>query len=129
MSEVGLWDPIYHLAVEDADWCMRMKRHGYRCVYAHRAVHWHMVSHTTGVYKPGRTFQTGRSTAIFVRRYAGPWQWCTFALFMTAAIPAAWVRELARGNQRAALSKLRGVLEGLRVPMTPPPALDKVAAR
>ncbi len=121
MAEVGLWDPIYHLAVEDADWCMRMKRLGYRSFYAHRAVLWHMVSHTTGVYKPGRTFQTGRSTAIFVRRYAGFWQWCTFVLFMAAAIPAAFVRELFKGNQAAAVSKLRGVLEGFRVPMTPPP--------
>ena len=122
MAEVGLWDPIYHLAVEDADWCMRMKRLGYRSFYAHRAVLWHMVSHTTGVYKPGRTFQTGRSTAIFVRRYAGFWQWCTFVLFTAAAIPAAFVRELFKGNQAAAVSKLRGVLEGFRVPMTPPPA-------
>ncbi len=122
MAEVGLLDPIYHLAVEDADWCMRMKRLGYRSFYAHRAVLWHMVSHTTGVYKPGRTFQTGRSTAIFVRRYAGFWQWCTFGLFMAAALPLAYLRELPKRNQSAVVAKLRGVLAGFRVPMTPPPA-------
>lgn len=39
------------------------------------------------------------------------------------------LRELTRGNQRAAVSKLRGVLEGLWVPMTAPPALERVGAR
>ncbi len=123
MREVGLWDPIYHLAVEDADWCMRMKSRGYRSYYAHRAVLWHMVSSSTGVYKPGRTFQTGRSSAIFVRRYAGPWQRLTFCLLTAAALPLAWLRELPRGNQAAAVAKARGILEGLRVPMRPPPTV------
>jgi hypothetical protein len=80
-----------------------------------------MVSHTTGGYNPGRTFQTGRSTAIFVRRYAGPLQWCSFLLFMAMAFPAAFVRELLRGNQGAAWAKLRGVAAGLRTPLAPPP--------
>jgi len=124
MEKTGLWDPIYFLSVEDADWCMRMKRQGYTCHYAHRALLWHMVSRTTGVYRADKTFQTGRSTAIFVRRYARPWQWATFLLFAAAAFPVAFLRELPRGNQAAAVAKLRGILAGLRVPLTPPPALD-----
>ncbi len=121
MAEVGLWDPMFFLAVEDADWCMRARARGYRCYYAHRALLWHMVARSTGVYSPGKTFHTGRSSAIFVRRYAGPWQWLTFVLFLAAALPVAFLRELPRGNARAAVAKLRGVIEGLRVPMAPPP--------
>ncbi len=121
MREVGLWDPVDKLALEDADWCMRMKRLGYRSWYAHRAVLWHMVSHTAGGYRPGRTFQTGRSAAIFVRKYGGWWQWLTFVAFMTAALPIAFLRELPKGNQAAVTAKLRGVLEGLRVPLPEPP--------
>lgn len=121
LERTGPWDPTYFVGVEDADWCVRMKRLGYRCHYAHRARLWHMISHSTGSYTPFRTFQSGRSTAIFVRRYANPWQWCTFLLFITAAIPAAFVRELFKGNQKAAISKAKGVLEGLRVPLGEPP--------
>jgi len=124
MAEVGPYDPLFFLAVEDADWCMRMKQLGYRCAYAHRARLWHMVGQTAGVYKPGRTYQTGRSTAIFTRRYANLWQWCRFLVFITLAIPAAFLRELPRGNQGAAISKLRGVLAGLRVPLTDPPSFE-----
>jgi len=121
IERTGLWDPIYHLAVEDADWCTRLGRDGFRIMYAHRAVLYHMVSYATGVYKPGRTFQTGRSTAIFVRRYATPWQWLRFLAFATVALPAAFLRELPRGNQAAVWSKLRGYIDGLRAPMTEPP--------
>ena len=123
VEEVGPWDPLFHLAAEDADWCMRMKQRGYRCVYAHRAVLWHMVSHTAGGYQPRRTFNTGRSAALFVRRYANPWQWFTFLSFMLMALPIAFLRELMRGNHMAAVGKLRGVLAGLREPTTDPPSI------
>ncbi|MEM9593187.1 MAG: glycosyltransferase family 2 protein [Acidobacteriota bacterium] len=121
LEATGLWDPTYYLGVEDADWCVRMKRRGFRCHYAHRAKLWHMISHSTGVYKPGRTFHTGRSTAIFVRRFAGPWQRLSFLVFAALTLPLAWLRELPKGNQGAAVSKARGILEGLRVPIGPSP--------
>ncbi len=123
IEATGLWDTTYTLGVEDADWCARMKQEGYSCWYAHRAKLWHKVGQSVGVYKPGRTFHTGRNMAIFVRKYAGPWQWLTFALFYAASIPIAFLRELPKGNQMAAVMKLKGVLEGLRVPLGSPPPL------
>ncbi len=124
MLETGLWDTSYNICVEDADWCMRAKKLGYRCVYAHRAVLWHMVSPTTGGYKPGRTFQTARSTTIFVRKFAGPLQWLSFLLFFTVAFPLAFLRELPKGNQAAAVAKVKGFFAGLKVPLTAPPPID-----
>ena len=123
IEATGLWDTTYTLGVEDADWCARMKQQGFSCWYAHRARLWHKVGQSVGVYKPGRTFHTGRNMAIFVRKYAGPWQWLTFVLFYTASIPVAFMRELPKGNQKAAIMKLKGVLEGLRVPLGSPPAI------
>lgn len=118
----GLWDPVYHVSVEDADWCVRMKRAGFRCWYASRARLWHMVSPTTGGYTAGRTFRTGRSTAIFVRKYAGARGWLGFLFWTALAIPAAMLRELPRGNVSAVWAKLRGVLAGLRADLPAPPA-------
>jgi len=123
LEATGYFDPIFALSVEDADWGVRMRRAGYRSVYAHRAVLWHMVSATTGTYTPAKNFQTGRSSAIFVRRYANPWQWLTFLLFSAVALPLAWLRELRRGNQAAATAKLKGILDGLRTPLEAPPAI------
>ena len=87
----------------------------------HRARLWHMVSPTTGGYTAGRTFRTGRSTAIFVRKYAGLAGWAGFLFWTALAIPAALLRELPRGNAAAVLAKLRGILEGMRAEIPPPP--------
>jgi GT2 family glycosyltransferase len=123
----GGWDPVFFICVDDADFCTRAKARGFRCLYAHRAVLYHMVAFTTGGYSPGRNFQWGKSTAIYVRRYAGPWQWLTFLAFTMAAFPVAWVRELVRGNQAAAEAKLRGLWAGLRMKLPPPPGLTPAA--
>lgn len=121
LQAAGLWDPVYHVSVEDADWCVRMKQAGYRCWYAHRARLWHMVSPTTGGYTAGRTYRTGRSTAIFVRKYAGLAGWAGFLFWTALALPAAFLRELPRGNTAAVVAKFRGLLAGLREALPPPP--------
>ena len=121
VEEVGMWDPIFNLAVEDADWCMRAKQRGYRCMYAHRAILYHMVATSAGGYVARRTFYTGRANAIFVRRYGGWYEWLTFVAFSVAGLPLAFLRELPKRNHGAALAKLRGIFAGLREPMTAPP--------
>jgi GT2 family glycosyltransferase len=117
----GLWDPVYQVSVEDADFCARVVRAGWQCWYAHRARLWHMVSPTTGGYVAGRTFRTGRSTAIFVRKFAGPAGWLSWLVWTALAFPAALLRELPRGNAGAVFAKYRGIRAGLRVPLEPEP--------
>jgi GT2 family glycosyltransferase len=123
----GGWDSLFFICVDDADFCTRARAKGFRCLYAHRAVLYHMVAVTTGGYSPSRNFQWGRSTAIYVRRYAGPRQWLTFLAFTAAALPVAWVRELVRGNQAAVVAKVRGLWAGLRMKLPPPPGLTPAA--
>lgn len=129
MVATGLWDPVYHVGVEDADWCVRMRRAGFTCWYAHRARLWHMVSPSVGGYTPGRTFRTARSTAIFVRKYANPLQWASFLAWSAVALPAAYLRELPRHNTAAVTAKLRGLLAGLREPLPPLPELTAAEKR
>ena len=129
MEAAGFWDPVYHVSVEDADFCVRVRRAGYRCWYAHRARLWHMVSPTTGGYTASRTFRTGRSTAIFVRKYARAHQWLSYLFWSAVAFPAALAREAARGNARAVVAKYRGLLAGLRAPLTPPESLAAGSGR
>lgn len=121
LRETGLWDPVYRVGVEDADFCVRARRAGWECWYAHRARLWHMISPTTGGYVAGRTYRTGRSTAIFVRRFAGPLGWVSYLGAMALALPAALARELPRRNAGAVLAKYRGAWDGLREPLDPPP--------
>lgn len=124
-ERVGLWDPVFHLSVEDADFCWRVKRAGWTCWYAPKARFWHMVSVSTGGYKPPKTFQTARSTAIFIRRYAGLRQWVRALFWIAVSLPAAFLRELPRGNQAAVTAKLRGFREGFSMPIPEPPVWQR----
>ena len=92
---------------------------GFRCVYVHRAVLYHMVAYTTGGYSPGRNFQFGRSSALYVRRYGRPWNWISFLGFSFAAFAVAYLRELRKGNQAAAVAKIQGLREGLKTDPRP----------
>jgi len=123
-EEIGLWDPLFHLSFEDADFCMRARHAGWRCWYAHRAKLWHMVSVTAGGYKESRTYHTARSTALFIRRYATPLQWLGAVAMILASLPVAFVRELLRRNASAVRGKLRGFRDGFfRTRMTAPPPM------
>ncbi|HXT22195.1 MAG TPA: glycosyltransferase family 2 protein [Thermoanaerobaculia bacterium] len=120
----GGWDPLYFICVDDADFCTRLAGAGWRCIYAPKAVLYHRVAWTTGGYAPGRNFQLGRSSALYVRRYAGSLQKARFWAFALAALVVGFLRELPRRNQAAAVAKLRGALTGWREPLPPAPRLE-----
>jgi hypothetical protein len=48
LNKVGLCDPAYYIYYEDADFCLRVKRSGYKIVFVPSAVLWHKGSSTVG---------------------------------------------------------------------------------
>lgn len=48
LRRVGLCDPDYYIYHEDADFCLRVKRAGYKVVYVPSAILWHKGSGTIG---------------------------------------------------------------------------------
>ncbi len=124
LERVGPLDPAYFINVDDADWCRRALDLGYRLRYVPESRIWHQVAAATGgSYTPGKTFHTGRSNALYVRRHSGPLGVAGFLAANLVALPAAWLREAPRGNGRAVVAKARGVLRGLRDPLPPVPTL------
>jgi hypothetical protein len=122
LLRVGLLDPLYFLNVDDADWCRRASAAGYRLRYVPESRIWHEVAASTaGGYTPLKTFHTGRSNTLFVRRHH---RWPGLLAFLAAnlvALPGAWLRELPRGNTAAVVAKMRGILRGLADPLGEPP--------
>lgn len=114
LEAVGALDPAYFINVDDADWCRRALDRGYRLRYVPHSRLWHKVAASTaGSYTPFKTFHTGRSNAIWIRRHAGFLQTVLFILANMAALAFALLRELPKGNARAVLSKAKGVWAGL----------------
>jgi GT2 family glycosyltransferase len=128
LERVGPLDPAYFINVDDADWCRRALDAGYRLRYEPESRIWHKVAASTkGSYTPLKTFHTGRSNAVWVRRHGGPLDFARFVAANLLALPVAFVRELTRGNTRAVRSKARGVLRGLTDPLPAPPVLTKTS--
>ncbi len=122
LEEVGPLDPAYFINVDDADWCRRALDAGYRLRYVPESRIWHKVAvATAGSYTPMKTFHTGRSNAVWVRRHAGLFGLVRFVAANLLALPAAFLRELPRGNVQAVRAKARGVLSGLTEPLPEPP--------
>ena len=125
LTRVGLFDSTYFINVDDADWCRRALDAGLALRYVPESRIWHKVAASTaGSYTPTKTFHTGRSNALYVRRHGGLLGLAAFLAANLAALPLAWLRELPRGNAHAVAAKARGVLRGLTDPLPEPPRLE-----
>ena len=48
LEKVGLCDPHYYIYYEDTDFCLRVRRSGYKIVFVPSAIFWHKGSSTVG---------------------------------------------------------------------------------
>jgi len=89
VERIGMLDERYHMYTEDADFCMRARRAGYRIVYEPGARVWHKVSVSAGghlsAFKLRNKFI---SNFRFFARYAAWYQWAVFP-WMNIAVNAA----------------------------------------
>jgi GT2 family glycosyltransferase len=69
LREVGLLDSRLFAYSEDADFCMRMRRAGYRCVFVPRARVWHKLARTSGIQSPFYLYLGTRNQLTWVLRY------------------------------------------------------------
>lgn len=71
LEKLNLFDPKYYLYLEDADFCVRAKKAGYKIVYQPQAVLWHKNAESTG--GSGSSLQDyyfTRNRLLFGFRYA-----------------------------------------------------------
>ncbi len=81
VNAVGLLDESYFMYTEDADWCMRARRAGYRIVYEPRATIWHRLSVSAGGHLSWYKLKNkARGNVTFFLRYARWYHWLTLPL-------------------------------------------------
>lgn len=68
IEEVGLLADIYFLYYEELDWCVRIRKAGYKIFYVHNSLVYHKESISTGKASPTKTYYMNRSRLIFMRR-------------------------------------------------------------
>lgn len=114
-EEIGLLDERYFFYWEDADFCRRATRHGWRVAVASGAAVRHKSGASINRDTVGRSFRSDRahakSSGIFVGTYAGR-RWFVTAVVRIAGIV---VNRLWGGQVHRLPSLLREFLQGVRV--------------
>lgn len=69
VKEIGLMSYIFFLYYEEADWCERILRAGYKIYYVGSSYVLHKESVTTGKLSPLKIYYLNRNRIVFMRRY------------------------------------------------------------
>ncbi|MDF3052682.1 MAG: putative glycosyltransferase [Geminicoccaceae bacterium] len=113
-DQLGGFDPIFDpFGPEDLDFSLRLQRAGYKALYVPGAMGYHEVSHTFGKgYTQEYARTKSRHWLRLMRRHASVSDWAGFLLLgAPTALVRMTLREARRGNLRALLGTLRGVLD------------------
>lgn len=120
LREVGLLDENFWAYVEDMDLSVRLKRQGYRLVYAPFARVWHWDGATT-VKSLGsgsqqfRQYLSTRNMLFLARKHLRWWQAPTFALgFLLTHVAFYSTLRLWRRDFRAFFAIFKGLRDGLQ---------------
>jgi len=69
LERVGLLDETFYLYYEEVDWCLRVRRTGYRILAVPSSVVWHKVSATLGPTSPVIDYYMLRNHLHFIARH------------------------------------------------------------
>lgn len=68
IKKVGMMSYEFFLYYEEADWCIRIRKAGYKIFYVHNSLVYHKVSVTTGNNSAIKTHYLTRNRLVFMRR-------------------------------------------------------------
>jgi GT2 family glycosyltransferase len=98
IREVGPLDSQYFLTFEETDWCFRVKRLGYRCLYIPKAKIWHKGSVSfNGDDSPLYSYFFTRNRLLFAERHLGI-RACAIVWWKTIGQIFAWASAPMHGS-------------------------------
>ena len=117
LQKVGLFDEGFFIYHDDADWCLRARKAGYKILYAPKAKIWHKVGSATRKTTGLAYYYLARNNFKFMRKHATRKQYQGFILYyftvhmwlMTAAYMAYF-----HLNLKIVWCYYKGVWHGLR---------------
>jgi GT2 family glycosyltransferase len=87
IEKIGMLDESYYIYGEDADWCIRATRAGYKLLYVPSARIWHKVSVSTGGHLSWyKNWNKLKSQLRLMARYAKPYHWLTIPLWIVVNV-------------------------------------------
>lgn len=115
IQNVGFFDESYFIYLDDADYCVRVRRAGYKIVYVPKAKIWHKVGASARRVTGLPYYYLARNNFRFMRQHATKWQYrCFLAYFLVCHL---WLMTGAYliyfRSLRVLLGFYRGVRDGL----------------
>ena len=115
IKETGAYDKDFFLQYEETDWCVRVRKAGYRIVYTPKAKIWHKGTLSSGgTHSPLNTFYNARNRTIFMKKNSTQIQWFNYItkLFFSI-IPKRVINLIIKGNSNLLFSYLSGIISSL----------------
>ncbi|HEX9431117.1 MAG TPA: hypothetical protein VF944_12140, partial [Candidatus Bathyarchaeia archaeon] len=78
LDPIGLFNERYFMYHEEAEWCYRARRAGFRLLLDGRAIVWHKGRGTAKVTDPRVQYLTQRNRVFFLKEFASKAQWLGF---------------------------------------------------
>lgn len=89
-QQAGLMPTVYFLYYEELDWCVQIRRAGYRILFQPEAVVYHKESVSVGAHSPLQAYYLHRNRLLFMQRNAPWWSVISFHLFFLLITLPRW---------------------------------------
>jgi len=114
-ERIGLFDKKYFAYFEDNDFGFKAKKAGYKIIFCPKAKIWHKISASSGGQSnPFKEYYLNRNRIIFMKKYAGKWQFSKFLVYLFFESIIASAMFLKRGRFDMLKSKIKGIFNGVR---------------
>jgi hypothetical protein len=93
IERIGMLDEAYFLYGEDADWCIRASRSGFKLLFVPAARVWHKLSVSAGGHLSWfKNWNKLKSQLRLLARYAKPFHWITIPAWMIINTVAGYLK-------------------------------------
>lgn len=114
LKKVGLLDSDFFLYREDIDWCLRVRRAGYRVLYVPGAKIWHRSHHVRERELPRVTYYMARNSLMLLRKHQVGGLRFTILMLRHLLTVISWtIRPKWRHKRQERDALLKGVLDFL----------------
>jgi GT2 family glycosyltransferase len=125
IRNIGLLDPAYFTYWEEADWCIRGRKAGYKALYAPKSKIWHKVAASNIGFK--NEYYRTRNAFWFLKKHASKGQYFSFILyFFLFRIYFFTFFLLIHGDLEKLTFFYKGVFDGIKMTQKNPTRADHV---
>ncbi len=115
-EKVGLFDETFFLYAEDLDYCLRVKKAGYKIIYVPFAFAWHDIHIEKGRTSPFVMYHLAKSNVVLRKKHFNKIYFAYYMILHVFLYTPFRIYQILRGSRekkKAIISWIKGSIEGL----------------